>query len=387
MTVIGRNNKYNHLKNFLTEENLKNTLIKHNYNRKQSAKKLGVTTTTLNKYLKKFGLDDLKKPPLFTKEQLEDLHLNQKLSLAEIGKMFSCTDSTVSYHLKKHNIPVVLHHIKDVTLDDILSLVEQGFLIHEIRGKLGVSRGKIYELTKNAGLNFTHHENQRKKHSKFMKENNPVPKGARRSEEFTRGFREYVKKQSEVTQLEYETVHLKDFKKYAKVSRYIAYRYYGNGEHIPDGMVIDHKYSIKQGYVNGVPAPIISHPSNLRLIPKGENLLKADQSIITLEELYKNAGEQWDPSIREIKTLTKPCEYCGKEISYRNNRKRYCSLSCSKKWRYRNHYTIIKKTCAFCGEPFEAKSTPEHPETAITCSRSCASKLHWEKRKEKKDHS
>jgi hypothetical protein len=39
-------------------------------------------------------------------EEIKDLYLNQKLSAYEIGKLKKCSDETIRYQLKKHNIPL-----------------------------------------------------------------------------------------------------------------------------------------------------------------------------------------------------------------------------------------------------------------------------------------
>lgn len=46
----------------------------------------------------------MKKGLKFTKEQLEDLYLKQKLSLTQIGKKFDCEPTNILYWLKKFNI-------------------------------------------------------------------------------------------------------------------------------------------------------------------------------------------------------------------------------------------------------------------------------------------
>jgi hypothetical protein len=50
---------------------------------------------------------------------------------------------------------------------------------------------------------------------------------------------------------------------------------------------LDHMYSIKDGFLNGVPAEIIASKWNLKVIPKLENVSKQDRSSITLKELYE----------------------------------------------------------------------------------------------------
>ncbi len=46
----------------------------------------------------------MKKGLKFTKEQLEDLYHNKKLSLSSIGKKFNCEETNILYWMKKFNI-------------------------------------------------------------------------------------------------------------------------------------------------------------------------------------------------------------------------------------------------------------------------------------------
>lgn len=51
---------------------------------------------------------------------------------------------------------------------------------------------------------------------------------------------------------------------------------------------IDHKYSIKQGFLNNVPIEIITHPCNLNMIWWKDNLEKQDRCDIDIKELFSN---------------------------------------------------------------------------------------------------
>lgn len=51
---------------------------------------------------------------------------------------------------------------------------------------------------------------------------------------------------------------------------------------------LDHKYSIQQGYLNGVPPELIGSVKNLEFIPWEENVKKQNKCGITKEELYEN---------------------------------------------------------------------------------------------------
>ncbi|MCS0823925.1 hypothetical protein NX029_08075 [Cytobacillus firmus] len=195
-------------------------------------------------------------------------------------------------------------------------------------------------------------------------------------------LRDFNEKRSEKADVRYEMAHLKSIREYKKACERIANRNYGTDR--PEGMHIDHKYSVHDGYMNGVPAPVLSHPFNLRLITAEENLLKGHDSIITLDELYKGAGQIWDDSIKEIKSLTRHCLYCGKEFLYNNKHKykRFCDKDCRRKYKYKEEVAnskIVNRNCVICGKSFPIK---EIFQTA-TCGRECRAKHTHPNRKNK----
>lgn len=51
---------------------------------------------------------------------------------------------------------------------------------------------------------------------------------------------------------------------------------------------IDHKFSLKQGYLLGLPIEVITHPVNLEMIYYKDNLVKQDTCSISIEELLNN---------------------------------------------------------------------------------------------------
>lgn len=81
------------------------------------------------------------------------------------------------------------------------------------------------------------------------------------------------------------------FKQYARVARYISYKYFKNNglynDHLKE---IDHMLSLRDGYANKIPVTLISHPMNIRLITGAENRSKGGNSVITLEEFYRRVG-------------------------------------------------------------------------------------------------
>ena len=51
---------------------------------------------------------------------------------------------------------------------------------------------------------------------------------------------------------------------------------------------LDHKFSLKQGYLLGLPIEVITHPANLEMIHYKDNLIKQDNCSITIQSLLDN---------------------------------------------------------------------------------------------------
>ncbi|WP_440970909.1 hypothetical protein ACSS6N_09480 [Peribacillus frigoritolerans] len=323
------------------------------------------------------------------KEELIELYINQKQSADKIRKMYNCSPNTVAKLLREYNIPI--RSVKEarkntferevgfsITAKMIMEKVNEGMFVYQIGQLFGVSESTISNILNEAGIRLKHDEN----YKKFMYANRRMPEKDKDSPGYKKRIEtinEANKKKTEAAQLRYETAHLKSWEEYKYACIQIANQHYTRER--PDGYQLDHKYSVYHGYIKGVPASILSHPFNLRLITKEENLSKGQDSIITLEELYKGAGVPWDPSIKEMKKLTKSCEYCGKEFPYKNKDARFCKQSCAASWRWHNEYKdkIVNRNCVICRKSFSIRKT--YP--TVTCDRSCAAKLNHKNRKEK----
>lgn len=59
-----------------------------------------------------------------------------------------------------------------------------------------------------------------------------------------------------------------------------------------NGLELDHKLSIYDGFYQGVPIEIMSDPANLQLIPINENREKSSRSTISFEELINEISER-----------------------------------------------------------------------------------------------
>lgn len=230
---------------------------------------------------------------MFTREELYELYITQDKTQKEIGQEYGMSREMVSHYVRKFGLPrksrkqVASKNKKlDITGDELLEMVNGGMLIREVAEKYNVSRNVISRIAKENGLNFTNHKAATERQSKFMKENNPFNNSSSRQKAIDNSIKT---KREQVKAFRNQYSNFDDnmsFKEYAKKARYFAYFYYGRGKLIEDGKVIDHIYSVKDGYSNKVPLSIISNPSNLRLISQKQNLTKAFRSDITLQQLY-----------------------------------------------------------------------------------------------------
>ena len=230
----------------------------------------------------------MKRTKNITKEKLIELYIEQDLTQEEIGKIFECDRKNIAYYLKKFNIKKDKNEIFKfkVEIEDIIGYIKEGKTILEISDIINVGRGAISNCVKRNGMSDLVYINQHKRQSQMMKVNNPVEKGSTRPELKEKLKKVYEDKFKErINYLMLNTFEeCKDFKTYAKKARALAYR---DRRDIRDNYVIDHIYSIRDGYTNKVPLPIISHKNNLRLCSVEENSKKGSESLISLEELYR----------------------------------------------------------------------------------------------------
>jgi predicted nucleic acid-binding Zn ribbon protein len=330
------------------------------------------------------------------KEELIDLYINQGMSINAISKKYNCDFRTVKKRLEEYNIPTRSRkeqrekevEIKlgfPLTSEMIMEKINEGLLITQAADFFNVNHKTVRKRLKEDGIDLTKLESYQKRIEEYNRQtslgmwaNDP-----NRKKEHYEKLKRINEKRSEKADVRYEMAHLKSPEEYKKACARIADRYYGTKR--PEGMQIDHKYSVHDGYMNGVPAPVLSHPFNLRLITAEENLLKGHDSIITLEELYKGTGQKWDGSKKEIKSLKRHCLYCGDEFPYDNKvkYKRFCDKDCRSKYKYKEEVAnskTVNRNCVICGKPFPIKEIF----TTVTCGRECAAKHNHLRRKQNK---
>ncbi len=98
----------------------------------------------------------MKKRLKFTKEQLEELYLKQKLSLTQIGKKFDCESTNILYWLKKFNIKRRPAYFKkvDIPKEVLYDLYwNKNWTTQQIADKYGIKYGRsILKKFKKLGI-------------------------------------------------------------------------------------------------------------------------------------------------------------------------------------------------------------------------------------------
>jgi len=91
--------------------------------------------------------------------------------------------------------------------------------------------------------------------------------------------------------------YIKDFISYKKIATNRTMTMYRNNIQFinPNSLKrgiklyhVDHKFSLKQGYLIGLPIEVITHPVNLEMIHHKDNLIKQDNCSISIQDLLNN---------------------------------------------------------------------------------------------------
>lgn len=176
-------------------------------------------------------------------------------------------------------------------LDLILKMVnEEGKMLKEVIEYYGCSRGQMGSFLRKNNLNFRNNPNARKNQSKLMcGEMNPT-KGKKRKNSEMQGVKEAHKKRADV----YWDELFKNgmtYEQYAKSCRQIIPREFKEKttKFITE---VDHIFSIKDCWDNGIHPRYASNINNLRIVSANENKLKGKKSLITLNEFLSIVGVQ-----------------------------------------------------------------------------------------------
>lgn len=209
--------------------------------------------------------------------------IDSGMTTKEIADKYSVDRKSIEYWYKKHNLKGNKasrpKQTDVISVDEIISLLNEGLLIGDICDLYGLQRNSISRLLKAHGYNMRNHKGQRLKQSKMMTtELNPT-KGTQRPKEVIVKMMEGRRKKS----IE-KWSNISTYKEYTSVARSIAYCVFKEGAEVPVGYEIDHIFSLKDCFENNIPVHRASHRNNLQFLTPEENKKKGCNSDITLQQ-------------------------------------------------------------------------------------------------------
>ncbi len=221
----------------------------------------------------------------------------QGLPSTEIAEKIKCSKRSVLNILSENNIAMRLPgRDKDYSnplTNEIKKLYLSGKSINEVKKHTGLSYSGVNKILKK--LKIIRTENKSKgvlgsHHSEVTKNKVRQTRKLRKEE----GLYDHIYlKKTGLTYKEFQ-VQLPEFKKYFQKVRTITNQqpletlinFEKRGKMGQDGAYnLDHKYSIIEGFKNGVDPELIGHISNLEMLPWKDNLIKQGSCSITINEL------------------------------------------------------------------------------------------------------
>lgn len=179
----------------------------------------------------------------------------------------------------------------DFDLNKILKMVnEEGKMLKEVQEYYNCTRGQLRWFLKKNNLNFKNNINARRNQSKLMSGDKNPTKGKKRSEKEMEGLIKAHKNKADI----YWDELFKNgmtFEKYAKICRQIIPKELKERT-IKSKVEVDHIFSIKECWKNGIHPRYASDINNLRVISSAENKSKSSNSLVTLEEFLSMVGVQ-----------------------------------------------------------------------------------------------
>lgn len=217
-------------------------------------------------------------------------HIESGMTTKEIADKYSVDRKSIEYWYKKFNLkankPKRPKQTDIISIEEVIALLNEGFLIKDICEMYGIQRNAISRLLKANGYNMKNHAGQRQHQSQLMStELNPTL-GTKRPKEVIEAM---VQARRTANKSKWETIDTYD--EYTKTARSIAYSYFNEGADVPEGYEIDHKFSLKDCYANNIPVWKASHVGNLQFLTSKENKKKGSTSCISLEEFKKLTEE------------------------------------------------------------------------------------------------
>ncbi|MDD9953359.1 MAG: hypothetical protein OXR66_03420 [Candidatus Woesearchaeota archaeon] len=166
----------------------------------------------------------------FTKEQLEELYIQKRLSLNQIGEKFGCNGTNILYWLKKYNIPRRGAYLKkiDIPKEVLYDLYwRKNWSSSRIAKKFGIKHGRtiVQKLTKAGIPRKTVSEATTRKYKNKFSENlmeKAYLLGLRTGDFHARWMKLCVRFQSTTTHLALLELLDKSLSKYGKTCTYLS---------------------------------------------------------------------------------------------------------------------------------------------------------------------
>lgn len=236
-----------------------------------------------NKYSKSGHLARCKelksyKNNVLTKEYLTDMYLNKGYSAYEIALLHNLESATAIINLLKlYGIPTRnvsdsknMPRAKEKTEKTVLE--KYGDI--NVLGRNSVLRRKMEQkLLENEGITNVFQRPEVIEKIQEKAADTRIKKVMQVNREDKPYFYTYKQKAHALTRLVYK-----------------KYKHLINPQNLKrskEGYHLDHIVSLADGFRNGTPLYIITHPANLRIIPAKENVSKNSKSDMTLDELFK----------------------------------------------------------------------------------------------------
>jgi len=257
----GREEKYNKIKKMYLEEKLSTTEI---------GKRLGVSSTIPQRILKSMGLtrsiSEAKKGKKMGSKlpttKIVDMYLNGKSSIT-IAKELGCSKSSVLKILRDNGVERDnTYEYPNLHTDEVKQLYENGDSMVTVSNKLNMSYSVVNRILHK--LNIVRTED---KYGIGM------------------DYEIYLETLSKIYKYKSDVYKITNKQPINKLPNYDKRGLAG----IVGSYHLDHKYSVMEGYRNGIDPKIIGHITNLEFIPWFENISKKDKCSITIEvlnELY-----------------------------------------------------------------------------------------------------
>lgn len=273
----------------------------------QVAAKTGVSSTCVSNIIKRCGLTPRNISQaktgvkLGTKLPVDDiiqLYTSGKSSI-EIARQLNVSKFGVLSILRSRNVPrnnVYEPKRKHASIyDAIAEAYADGMSMNQVAALFKVSYGLVSTTLKRKGLTRTHMKGKSqmgKSISESQKSKHRATKNSRKEQ----GLYDHIYlKRTGYTYAEFQK-KLPAFKKYHQQVRSITQmqplhlleNYDKRGKAGQDGAYhIDHKFSVIEGFKQGVDPKIIGHISNLHMIPWEANMIKQGECWISLKKLMK----------------------------------------------------------------------------------------------------